>query len=80
MNYLWKGAMAFFGALVAVSVIQAVLPFDDSDAPPFRSGFAIRKDAKTGCEYLVTFFGGVTPRLDVKGRPFCWPPSMEQRP
>jgi hypothetical protein len=49
------------------------LPFDDSDAPPIRSGMAIKTDHLTGCQYLTTFLGAITPRLDSAGKQVCHP-------
>ena len=34
----------------------------------YRSNLVIRTDALTGCEYLATSGGGLTPRIDGKGR------------
>lgn len=73
-----------FGAVlcfwVAMWVVDLMTPFDETDTPPSRSGVVVTRDAKTGCEYLKTFFGSITPRLDVKGKPFCWPPHQAVRP
>ena len=49
----------------------AALPFgrDDSDgAWPNRSGLKPKTDALTGCQYLQSPGGGITPRLDANGR------------
>ena len=40
---------------------------DDSDPPFGRSGLSIYTDHLTGCQYLVSPSGGITPRLDAKG-------------
>lgn len=51
----------------------SLTPFgrDDSDAEGWgggRSGVTRVTDALTGCQYLRTGFGGITPRLDARGR------------
>jgi len=33
-----------------------------------RSGFAIKVDNLTGCEYLIAPFAGLTPRMDSDGK------------
>jgi hypothetical protein len=75
--------MKFLSLLLALAVgVGAyklgdwLTPYDDSDAPPNRSGFAIKRDALTGCEYLKTYglFGAgvaVTPRVDAEGKHVC---------
>lgn len=50
-----------------VAAISYATPYDDSDSPPFRSGFAIKTDALTGCQYLVRFFTS-HPRIAADGR------------
>jgi len=45
---------------------------DDSDPEPEgwgrRSGIQVRTDSLTGCQYLETTSGGITPRVDGNGR------------
>lgn len=36
-----------------------------------RSGVALRTDAATGCDYLLSPWGGITPRLDRAGKHIC---------
>lgn len=36
-----------------------------------RSGLALRTDYGTGCQYLETSAGNLTPRLDAEGRHVC---------
>jgi len=38
---------------------------DSTDSPDGRSNMAVRTDHKTGCEYLESGGGGLTPRLSV---------------
>lgn len=44
---------------------------DSSDAKDKRSGMAIHLDSKTGCHYLASPWGGLTPRLDGAGKHIC---------
>ena len=43
--------------------------YDDSDDEinKIRSGLEVHTDHKTGCQYLSTLIGGLTPRADVRG-------------
>lgn len=36
-----------------------------------RSGLALKTDAMTGCQYLASPWGGITPRLDRFGKQIC---------
>lgn len=36
-----------------------------------RSGMALRTDHGTGCQYLESAKGGITPRLDRNGKHYC---------
>jgi hypothetical protein len=62
------------GVVAAWIVITLVCNFigvgvDDSDAGPWqRSGVSIITDHKTGLQYLSTWTGGITPRVDADGR------------
>jgi hypothetical protein len=51
-----------------------VLPIgrDDTDGEA-RSGLKLRTDARTGCQYLESAGGGLTPRLGKDGRHVCGP-------
>lgn len=68
---LWLGLLT----AVAFGVISTVmlLPyfFDSSDSWPRRSGLGISVDALTGCQYLLSPKGGVTPRVDASGKHLC---------
>ena len=45
---------------------------DDTDDPNGRrSNLMIYTDHRTGCQYLGTVLGGITPRLDRDGKPVC---------
>lgn len=44
---------------------------DSTDPPSGRSGLGLQIDHMTGCHYLITLFGGITPRLDADGQHVC---------
>ena len=81
INALW----AFACQLLAVYVVGFVLLSigheiihrytnigrDDTDPAGGRSNLIILTDAKTGCQYLCSSRGGLTPRLDAKGQHIC---------
>lgn len=61
-------ALALAMLLVATRVWT---PVDDSDQSWWvRSGFDVRTDNKTGCQYLSRWFA-LTPRLDATGKQVC---------
>jgi nitrogen fixation-related uncharacterized protein len=47
--------------------------YDDTDnaVTEERSGLAIRIDHRTKCQYLVTWLGGITPRMGADGKQVC---------
>ena len=46
-------------------------PKDSTDSPTGRSNMGLHIDNLTGCHYLSTLFGGMTPRLDKHGNHMC---------
>jgi hypothetical protein len=44
---------------------------DATDGVGVRSGLGLRTDSETGCQYLESRFGGLTPRLTADGRHLC---------
>ena len=44
---------------------------DDTDGKSVRSGMELRTDFGTGCQYLESKGGGITPRLKSDGRQVC---------
>lgn len=52
--------------LGSVFLSQTGFGRDNTDGAK-RSGMALRTDYGTGCQYLETTEGGITPRLDVNG-------------
>jgi len=47
------------------------MPADDTDSPVARSGLGLRVDDATGCQYLESRFGGLTPRLAADDKHIC---------
>lgn len=75
-RFAW-GVLAFF-VLMAVGdqIIDKYVwasSYDDSDAPPLRSGMRIKTDYLTGCQYFATAIGAITPRMDAAGKQVCAP-------
>lgn len=73
----------FVGVVVTLLLVAGLRmggsppPYDDTDAPPARSGLKVLTDARTGCQYLTTARGGLTPRLGRDGRHLCAPKEDE---
>ena len=75
MNYLF----GVFGGLLIAMLFAGVISFGNSsplDATDnhltgARSQMRILVDHGTGCQYLRTASGGLTPRLDAQGKPMC---------
>lgn len=67
------GFLDIIGTIIILSLLlslvaQAIMPTDDSDTGRFnRSGFNVRVDQATGCQYLVSANGQVIPRGDGNG-------------
>ena len=70
---VWRYAViGFVGLLIVGLLLQGLMPKDSTDASRWvRSGLRLRTDASTGCQYLETSDGAVTPRLTADGRPMC---------
>ena len=58
--------------VLAIQFIWWAFPIsrDDTDGDT-RSGLVPRTDARTGCQYLESAGGGLTPRLDKAGKHIC---------
>lgn len=77
-GYNFALGVALFTVLV-VQIIPGVLSgihlgyYDDSDniLGFIRSGLKVRIDHLSGCEYLETWSGSITPRLDRDGKQVC---------
>ncbi len=64
----WLAGIFLVGWIINAFVSAAITDRDDSD--PLEgplSNMAVRTDALTGCQYLETKSGGITPRLDASG-------------
>ena len=71
-------ALGLFVALQALATVGDRALFDllhtggdDTDGAGVRSGLGLRLDHGTGCQYLESRYGGLTPRLDNTGRHIC---------
>jgi hypothetical protein len=83
LSALWRYALVHKRTIVLVlagiGIITVILQspisrpavYDSSDYPPGHSGVRIHVDALTGCHYLSTSRGGVTPRLNTAGNHIC---------
>lgn len=70
----WFAALYFLGiVLLAVGIVafNHLSPRDSSDTETERSGMTVRTDALTGCQYLESSKGFLTPRLDGDNMPVC---------
>lgn len=68
-------AMAYLFVL-ATNALYNISPIgrDETDKPGWgsgRSGVRLVTDQETGCQYLETKSGGITPRLDAEGKIIC---------
>ena len=64
------------GVVLAAAINATPIGRDDSDSQRWgsgRSGLKIYHDALSGCEYVGTPGGGLTPRLNSAGQPVCRP-------
>jgi len=78
---LIKNALATIGLFVALGMglkaaddllfFYTEIGADETDGHGSRSGIALRTDNGTGCQYLESRFGGLTPRLDRAGKQIC---------
>ncbi len=66
--------MSFTAFLVLAAIVFVAITHwtqrDDSDGVK-RSGMIVYTDALTGCQYLGTIMGSITPRLDKDGKIVC---------
>ncbi len=67
------GKWAIIAALGIAAWHWAWPPARDATDPPSgpRSGMQLRTDSGTGCQYLETKGGALTPRMDRAGRQVC---------
>lgn len=76
-NVISKAAIIYLVLSVALSMGNYLLGKytdigrDDTDPPAGRSDMKIMTDHLTGCQYLMSSRGGLTPRLDENGKQMC---------
>lgn len=64
----WIGKYALIWMLIVIAYNCSPFGRDNTDpAWPGRSDMELKIDAMTGCQYLVSGGGGITPRLDAGG-------------
>jgi hypothetical protein len=65
----WLAGYVIFGWCIVFALWLLPLSRDTTDGEwPNRSGVRPRTDALTGCQYLETSKGGITPRINASGR------------
>lgn len=78
MDKVENHLLAYFGLLlVVISFTDSFRSYDSTDPPGERSGLGLLVDAHTGCHYLTTARGGITPRYDRDGNHICTGPEKE---
>lgn len=66
---VWLAWMVCIGMMIVFVFSMLPLHRDTTDGEwPRRSGMRPLTDAFTGCQYLETSGGGITPRIDSRGR------------
>ncbi len=68
---IWRIVLLAGVVAIASGILsESPLARDDTDPGEWgkRSEIAARTDSLTGCQYLTTKAGGLTPRLDAEGR------------
>lgn len=74
---LWVVLALVTVMVFGLSVVSKWQPTDSTDfSTSDRSGLKLHTDAMTGCQYLSTSGGGITPRLDRNGHQVCQQPTM----
>lgn len=80
MKIVFTGFLFGLGCVVAYVFVLVTLALlntfifsrDDTDTPTgARSRLDLHIDNRTGCHYLSTHKGGLTPRLDADGNHIC---------
>lgn len=65
----WLAGWWIFGICLTFAFWMLPLSRDSTDGEwPNRSGMRPHTDAFTGCQYLETSKGGITPRINASGR------------
>lgn len=63
--------LSLSGAVLNITGVGNLVPRDDTDSQKARSGVRLVTDYGTGCQYLKTREGHITPRLKPDGLPAC---------
>jgi len=73
MNFAAGLVIGLIATFVLIAAFSASQPLDDTDnkLTGARSDMRILIDHGTGCQYLRSSGGGLTPRLDAAGKPMC---------
>lgn len=77
MNNVERLIATMLTLIVVIDIYNAMQPGDSTDSDSARSGLSLHVDAKTGCHYLGTARGGITPRYDRDGNHICTGPEKE---
>jgi hypothetical protein len=66
----WLGGWLLVVYFLVVMIGKSPMARDDTDPGEWgkRSGLMPRTDSRTGCQYLESTNGGLTPRLDRSGK------------
>lgn len=62
MNHVVTVILLIGIASLATCASHVITPRDDTESPTERSGVVLYTDHGTGCQYVGSPFGGVTPR------------------
>ena len=58
--------------LIFIYAVSSLFTIDNTDKNLFiRSDLGLKTDYGTGCQYLTTLWGSITPRLDKDGKQVC---------
>lgn len=77
MNHLERFIATMLALIIVINIYNIIQPRDSTDSNSTRSGLDLHVDAKTGCHYLSTARGGITPRYDRNGTHICTGPEKE---
>lgn len=71
---LFLAVIAFFAATAALNFFE--IGWDSTDGKA-RSGLGLHTDNLTGCQYLSSPYGGLTPRVDKDSTHICNSQELE---
>ena len=64
-------AAVLISIVIVAGLAQHQPPRDNSDPIGGRSNMSVLTDALTGCQYLATTRGGITPRMGADNKQVC---------